>query len=284
MFMQHKYAIYNFIVQSELRLPNLQVADLSREPSVHVQLAKVAAHGLTDPIWQGLCYQATPTQFWLNVPAVARFLVLDGLQIRIDPYPGADEGSILTFLYKVCLDALLRQRQLLVLPGQALKLDKHGVAFLGASSLGQQMLLGVFYKRGYPIFTGNRIVLNERSELLAGVAQLEFDLPIITSLGFDKSQLSTLRPGIDKYLLPLGQQGYAQPLSLDVIYLLKTHQHAEIAFSAIEMPEAKLAYLQQYAKQSIVWEPKPELPPPTALARKVAMICIQLPATDNGEL
>lgn len=283
--MMYYYSIYNLIVQSQLILPNMQMLPIGETktlPDITITFGTISKEGLDHPISQGCTYQTTKTDFWLNIPSIARFLVSNGQQITIEPTEGIDEDSIRTFLLSTCLEVLLKQRQISVLTGFALKLGEYGVSFTGTPGIGQSILQGIFYKRGYSFLGGTIFAFNNKGKILPGIAQIEFWPQAATALGLETEALQTLRPGIKKYLIPLKQQFEANPLPLKIIYILKMHKQPDIIFSKVNN-EHKRSYLQQLIKENTVsadlWQNDDLTLEDSEILNTMELICIHLPMT-----
>ena len=97
------YSCYGLIIQSDLALPEL--IGLETEPDtpsdVTITLDEVSAAGLCDGKQLGPYLWVSDTALWLEVPHVARFLVVDGQRIVIQPASGIDEDSVRVFLLGV---------------------------------------------------------------------------------------------------------------------------------------------------------------------------------------
>lgn len=228
------YSLYNLTVQSELPLPAPACASPNGNSSpVTISFGSVDKNGLASPMHQAFAWQSDKTDFWLNVPSVARFLISSGQCIVIDPVRDIDDDSVRTFLLGTCMEVLLRQRQLTVLPGFALKLGDYGVSFTGGSALGLAMLQALFYRQGYSFPGGNYIALTDKGDILPGISQLECTPPVLAALQLDKQVLKPVRPNIKKYIIPLAEQYHPRPLRCKLVYTLKMHQQADIRFEEL---------------------------------------------------
>ncbi|TAL61392.1 MAG: hypothetical protein EPN84_08085 [Legionella sp.] len=239
--MKHCYAIYDFIIQSDLELPSLPsyTGSFENNSLVKIQYAAIDAAGLKNPNQQGFTHQRIAKEFWFQIPPIAKFLISNGDSISIDPRPGIDDDSIRAFLLSTCLEILLRQRNHLVIAGYSLKLDRQGILFAGIPNNGQAMLQGLLYKKGYTFLSSQFTAVNAQAELLPGVPQLEFWPAVASALDLGVPGLSTIRPEIKKYLVPLKQQYQIKPIKLTAIYTLKMHQQTEIKFAVLEGKKKK---------------------------------------------
>src|SRR3990167_10661167 len=136
----YNYRAFDLTIQSELPFRELlSNAHMEQDVSqIMITLNAVSPNGLLEsPSLKTAFYQATKTAFWLHVQQVARFLITNGDQIHIDPLPESDEDSIRLFVLGSCMGALLMQRQLLLLHGNAIKIGEHCVSFIGNSGAGK---------------------------------------------------------------------------------------------------------------------------------------------------
>ena len=128
------YHCYNLAIKSEIELPEIfPLNQNGRKPDVDIRVGKVASDGLKNGDQIGPFLWVSPDALWLQVPDVARFLVEDGNRITIDPASGIDEDSVRVFLLGSAFGALLFQRGLLVLHGNAVKIGDKCVVCVGVN-------------------------------------------------------------------------------------------------------------------------------------------------------
>ncbi len=272
------YSAYDFIIHSELSLP-FPILSNSAEATVDIFYGQVSDKGLAQPLQRGLTYQLSREQFWLDVPTIGRFLVAEGKQIIIEPVVGVDKESLCVFVLGPCMEILLKQRGLLVVPGYALQRDDYAVAFAGQSGRGQSVLQGLFYKQGQTFLGGNSVVLNQEGVVLPGPKQLEFGPVVVSALNIEPGLLNTMRSDIKRYLVPLEHYAH-QSLPLKIIYTWKLHQQSEIMMVRMDINE-KTAYLHQLAQSNnVINEPysaasMDRINPSTW--ERIQVICIHVP-------
>lgn len=242
--MTYYYSAYNLAVQSALQLSALPEIFSPGEPDITISYGLVSKEGLVCPTHKGFTYQKNETAFWLNIPSIARFLVSNGDHIIIDPIEDIDEDSVQVFLFGPCMEALLRQRQITILPGYALQMGDNGIAFAGNTGLGYSLLQGLWYKRGYCFSGGNFIALNHHGEVLPGTAQLEFWPAVIENLKLERNIKKTIRPNSKKQVIFLDKNCFQHPVPLKILYIMKTHHHPEVLFTPCSS-EQKYAQMQQ---------------------------------------
>jgi hypothetical protein len=214
------YFTFGLNIHSEIDfdLPNCE----KRVPDVVIRLGKVP-HSLQNPTGGGVLYQIEPRRFLLNVDHVARYLVSDGNEILIDPSPGSDLSSIKLFLFGAVFGALLHQRGILPLHGSAIVTHRGAVVFAGVSGSGKSTLACAFHQKGYLVLSDDicAISLGESPVVISGNPFLMLWADALRELDVDRVGLLPARPGIEKYILPLGEGFAAEAAALHAIYILE---------------------------------------------------------------
>jgi hypothetical protein len=203
-------------------------------PEVRVRLGTIGAEepedGRLGPfLWAG------PAMLRLHVPEVAKFLVRDGNEIIIEPHPGVDEDSVRTFLLGSAFGALLTQRHLLVLHGNAIQIGESCVVCVGPSGSGKSTLAAEFMKRGYPVLADDVAPVDEQCRAVPGVPRIKLTQDASNRLGISTDGLRAIRPSIPKFNLPLqgGQFGFC-PVPVRWIYVLNAKPQGQLGIVAFE--------------------------------------------------
>ena len=229
------YSCYGLIIQSDLALPEL--IGLETEPDtpsdVTITLDEVSAAGLCDGKQLGPYLWVSDTALWLEVPHVARFLVVDGQRIVIQPASGIDEDSVRVFLLGSGMGALLFQRGLLVLHGNAIRIGDQCMICVGHSGAGKSALAAGFLKRGYDILADDVAPIDSNVRALPGFPRIKLWQDTANRLGVDTAGLRRIRPELEKFNYPLNNRFTDRPLPVRWIYLLGTHRDPDIHFETI---------------------------------------------------
>ncbi len=230
-----RYACYGLSIASDLPLPELVPAPSGQTMPAEVRVVRgpVAAGGLRQGRQLGPYLWTAPRQLWLQVPGIARFLVSDGQLITIDAAPGIDESSIRVFLLGSALGALLFQRGLLVLHGNAIQIGDQCLVCVGPSGAGKSTLAAGFLQRGYAILADDVVPVDAHCCALAGFPRLKLWQDTADRLRIDTNQLCRVRPAMAKFNYPLTQRFSGAPLPIRWVYILGTHQQPDTRFEAI---------------------------------------------------
>ena len=165
-----------------------------------------------------VAWEAAPGAFLMKLDNVARCLVTDGCRILVEPL-GGGERKLGAFLVGSPFAALLQQRGLTTLHAGAVKAEAGAALFAGFKGAGKSTLLGALVERGCALlsdaFTGIEAKAGGRFLALPGAVRL---LPA--------ARLCT------------------EPTAVRAVYVLETHQGAEIEVRPASWTRAREALLQ----------------------------------------
>ena len=230
------YTYYAFAlrIKSEIAFPELLACSNASLPEISITWGEVSPTGIdTQNQSKGLFFQASESALWLHVPKVARFLIIHGNQIIIDPFEGVDEDSIRVFILGSCMGALLIQRDLFLLHGNAIKVGEHCISFVGHSGAGKSTLSGAFYKRGYSILADDVCAVNVSGLVVPSFPQIKLWFDAAKHLNIDSRALRKVRPLIEKFAVPLALQFHQGALPLKMVYVLNAHNRDEFQFTTV---------------------------------------------------
>ncbi|HKD08732.1 MAG TPA: hypothetical protein VKB79_22705 [Bryobacteraceae bacterium] len=215
----YTYSCFGLTIGSQLECPELSCA--TGTPDAYLRMGKTPEH-LGDSWGEGTLYEAAPGLFLLRVPNVCRYLVRDGIEIVVDPIPGVDLSTVRLFLLGTALGALLYQRGFLPLHAGAIATPNGAMIFAGRSASGKSTLAAAFSKRGYRVLADElcAIRVDEISLVQPGIPHLLLWGDSLTNLGIGRADLRPMRPGLEKYWLPLGDAFARQAADVNTIFSL----------------------------------------------------------------
>lgn len=228
----HHYHCYGLTISSDLDLPELSPARFDAADVVITQ-REIAADAIRDAQQLGPFLYANRTQLQLEIPNVARYLIENGNRITWQPLADVDAESIRVFLLGSCFGALLFQRGLLVLHGNAVRVGDGCVICVGHSGAGKSTLAAALVRCGHTLVADDVCAINAEGFIEPGFPRIKLWADTAQQLGIDTQPLARIRPGIDKFNLPLVEDFCHQSLPVRAIYVLHRHNKDEFALDEV---------------------------------------------------
>jgi hypothetical protein len=175
--------------------------------------------------------------FLLNVNRTARYLIRDGNEITIQPYPNANQDSVRLYLLGSVFGALLHQRGFWPLHGSGI-VTSHGAAiFAGASGIGKSSLAGAFQRRGYQTLADDVCAVSVNSEGIAQVwpayPRIHLWADAVVKLGDEPGNFHRAHNKRDKYELPV-QNFSMDPVAIFAVYAIYIGQEEGICATPLK--------------------------------------------------
>lgn len=214
------YCLYGLIAHSDWPLPECPEAAQEAIADICFRRGEVPAQGI-DPSSDDTWEQSFAGDFWLNVEEVARFWVRQGKEIIIEPYPEADETSVRVYLLGSAIGALLFQRGLLLIHGNAIEVNGGCLVCVGDSGAGKSTLAAAFLQAGHRLLADDVVPVDAQGLATPGFPRIKLWGETARQFGIETSGLRRIMPDMDKYNVPLGSAFCATPLPVKWIYVLE---------------------------------------------------------------
>lgn len=216
-----RFQMYGLIAESDWPLPECLPAAQDSEPDICIIKGLVPTAGI-DAVSENLWEQSIEGEFWLNVPAVARYWIRRGREIIIEPYPDADEESIRVFLLGSAIGALLFQRGLLLIHGNAIEVNGACAVCVGDSGAGKSTLAAAFLQKGFRLLADDVVPVSADGLAIPGFPRIKLWGDTASQLGIETDGLRRIIPDMDKYNVPLGECYCQTPLPVKWLYVLES--------------------------------------------------------------
>lgn len=225
------FEAYKRSIASELYFPELlPTASLATADQIQIKFGHVSNAGLDSAIQSTPFFQVSENAYWLSVPHIGRFLVSNGCNIVIDPHAKTDEASLRIFILENCFEALLRQTQMTVLGGAAIKTRDRAVLFLMPAGFGKSTLSTIFWQHDYQILSSHHCVIDKALQLYPSYPAIHLWFRIADQLRIDKALFKPVRSGVEKYQLPIDNYFSSMPVPIQFIYTVDYHKSDTILF------------------------------------------------------
>ena len=227
------YTAYGLEFRSAIAVPFRPVTP-TREPDVTVRIGPVPKT-LNAIGHAGRRWQAVPGAYLLNMDGVARYLVLEGREIVVEP-TGGDEADLRTFLLGSVLAACLQQRGILTLHASAVETEAGAVLFAGSSGAGKSTLLAALVDRGYRMLADDvtGIVLNAggRPAALPAFPALRLWMDAVEALDWRAKIGARVRQELEKFEAPV-ERFRPSPLPVRAVFTLSSHNRNTIEIESV---------------------------------------------------
>lgn len=235
-----RYTVHGLQIESEIALPELRLAS-DRPTDVHIRYGSVPT-SLPEPLGVGGYFQAAPDTFLLTVHDTARYLVLKGREIVVEPLPNCPDNALRLYLLGSALGALLHQRRLLVMHASTIQTARGAVLLVGPSGHGKSTLLAALVRRGYAMLADDvtAVMMESTSVPIAFSAFPHLRLCGDAADRFNYSRETLPRvcysPGrvsVEKYLLPI-DHFCTTSLPVYAMYTLNVHAAPNIRLESVD--------------------------------------------------
>ena len=251
--MTYHYRIHALHFASELNLELPEMPAGEATPDVVIEYGPVPAEPPPEFTKVGAFAAASVGDFWLEVPPLARYRVLDGRRILVDPRPTGDPAAVKLFVLGSCLGALLHQRGLLVLHGCGIGVGNACLVVAGHSGAGKSTTAAAFLQRGHPVLSDDVVAVDVTGAALPGVPRIKLWKDAADQLGISTEKLRRIRPSMQKFDVPLGERYGAVALPIRWIFILAAHAEAgyrieKLTGRAAFQPLSDETYRPRYVK------------------------------------
>jgi len=215
------YRVAGLSVASEIELPGALVVAEPEAPDARVRRAATpdSVEGATT---EGPNWSLAGDRFLLRIPDVARFLIIGGVEILVDPAPGVDIADVAIFVAGTALGILLHQRGRIVMHASGVRVGKKAVLFCGPSGAGKSTLAAALTQRGYPVVTDDFCVVAADGAPIVHPdgRQLKLWARSIDELALAEQRAGAVRARLEKfYVEPPASR--PEPMPLGAIYGLR---------------------------------------------------------------
>ncbi len=153
----YRYSAFGILFESELVLPELEVADIGGPADVRIRFRKIDQ---TAPDPGRSFYRYGASQQFMYWPTVGAFVISGSHTIDIDPAPEASLALLRLPLLGPVMAMLLHLRGLLVLHASAVRIAGRVAVFVGDKGAGKSTTTAAALERGHQLFTDDLLPIS----------------------------------------------------------------------------------------------------------------------------
>jgi len=231
---RYMYSAFGVNIASELVLTGLPpaAAGLCDVEIVYGSMPE----GITSPGGENVCSKVTRKEFVYQVAGVAGFYVTNGNKIVVQP-ECSDENEVRLYLLGLVMGALLFQRGVLVIHGNAVLVNGGCVIFAGVSGAGKSTMTAALHKRGHYFLADDVVAITFDKQgkpwVQPGFPQQKLWSDSIALLDIDTAKLRRMSKSWDKYAVPVAARVCEKPQPLSAIYEITAVACAEVTITPL---------------------------------------------------
>ncbi len=214
-----RYKLHNLSIESDIPLNLLLRDESNKNPDILINKDSVA-FDLDSPRFQDSWYQVNKDSFIIEIQNIARFKVIAGKRIKVDPYPDVDNNEIALYLLGTILAGALMQKGVLVLHACAVTNDSHTLLLTGDSGAGKSTLAAALIRQGYQLIADDVCYIsieNDQAWVYPTHPHIKLWQSSLTFLDQPTTDLVPVCRRIDKYHWPVGEQFSTTPQPLHTL-------------------------------------------------------------------
>jgi hypothetical protein len=199
----HQYWGFGLNIESEIQFPELLPLSFDAA-DVTIRIGTAPERLIGKDVIAHSHLSISSTEYLLDVPAVAKYFVVDGNSITIPPYPTAEKNSIRLFMLSNAMAAILHQQKKIPFHASGIILNEELILFTGPSGIGKSTTLLGLMQKGYDLFTDDVCVLSQNEttgkiEAVPSYPMMKLWENTINYLSSHEIKRHQLRPNIGKY-------------------------------------------------------------------------------------
>lgn len=234
MAQQFRYLAFGLQIDCAIELPELgEPRQHAGEADLTIRIGEVAHFGTERSGERDSTTWIDPRTLWLHVDKVAHYLVRQGREITIMADPDADQSSIRAYLLGSVCGAMLVQRGMLVLHGNAIRVGDACLVCVGDSGAGKSTLAAGFQKRGFEILADDVVAVDADGQAIPGFPRIKLWQDAADHLGVSTRGRNQVFPGYDKFNLPIETFDPEPRLPIRWVYLLTKGETADVQIEPI---------------------------------------------------
>ena len=235
------YRAFGLVLHSDLQISSLvecqeQTADVTIRRGEILPLTEEMTFSTSFGNWK-----AARNCFYLAVSHVAEYLILDGNQIIVQPYPNATGEDVGAFLVSSAIAALLQQRKLLLLHASAVRTSEGAILFVGRSGIGKSTTLAAMVDQGYEMLADDVAAIDTETggapTIIPAVPIMRLRPEALRKIYGETWRYAPVRKNLEKYLVPTDKYS-EQRSSVRGVFLLDTHESENISTEKISFSES----------------------------------------------
>ncbi|QAA34722.1 hypothetical protein [Clostridium manihotivorum] len=272
-YKKNYYRVYGLNVKSEVVLPELINISETEDLEVDIEVTYGSMNEeILESLEKGITHGFIANEMWFSIDNIATYYIYDGKNIVVEPFEAAESEHVKAFLLGSAFGMLLYQRDLIAIHGGTIVIDGKAVIFTGDTGAGKSTLTAALRQRGYRFMADDVSVLRDISKdgivIHPAYPQQKLCRDTINKLGGSHTDFRKLNDDRDKYIIPVQDSFYKEPLKLGALVELSVGDNASLEISEVLGSEKLITLMKNIYRI--------EISQFTGISRKYFRDCVQV--------
>lgn len=230
--MKYTYLIGGITISSDIYYSEL--IQTNKHPDVELKYDEIPAN-LEENNVDFPFIEANENQYLLKLKDIGSYLVENGNKITIQKDVKGSAHDLEKYVLTNIFGALSYQRNVIPFHGGVFIHNGKGILISGISGNGKSTLLTALHLKGYQLISDditNLEIINDKIMAHPCFPRILLWKETADKLKIDLANVPKLRSDMEKYLYPINNESFTQPIELEKIIIL---QNAEVIEKTIEV-------------------------------------------------
>tara|TARA_B100001109_G_scaffold255669_1_gene259904 strand:+ start:3698 stop:4612 length:915 start_codon:yes stop_codon:yes gene_type:complete len=233
---RYYYQVFGWNIASEIELQELWQGDETKAADIIIKENSLPLN-LEGAVKKGIGFQIKPGHYFLHIEEVAKYHVIEGKEIQIDRYQGADLNEIKVFLYASVFGGLCHLRDVLPLHASAIMYKNSSYLFTGNTGAGKSTTVAKLQQKGYTVLTDDLAPISFNANGLAtisqGISRIKLWEDAFEKINIPYSEKNQIRSKIKKYHSPIETCLGESKFPVKTIFVLEPYSKSELTFTEL---------------------------------------------------
>jgi hypothetical protein len=217
------YRVYGINIESEIVLPELLTNNYKEDACVDVSISYGSMpKEIYAEIQEGKWFNFEKDKMWFLVNDVAKYYMLNGNTIIVEPYNNANNHDVKAFLLGSAFGMLLIQRHIIAIHGGTVVVGGQAIVITGEQGAGKSTLTSALREKGYFFMADDVSVIGKRKDtkhvIHPGYPQQKLCRDAMEKMGYKIEDFKRIDEGRDKYAIPVHKSFIKEPMPMGAIF------------------------------------------------------------------
>jgi hypothetical protein len=232
---KYNYKVYGLNIESEIVLPELLTKDYKEGVCADVAISYGSMpKDISTEIEEGKLFKFKKEKMWFLIKNVAKYYILNGDTIIVEPYNNANSHDVKAFLLGSAFGMLFIQRHTIAIHGGTVVVGGRAIVITGEQGAGKSTLTSALREKGYFFMADDVSVIGKRKDtkhvIHPGYPQQKLCRDAMEKMGYNIEAFKRIDEGRDKYAIPVHKSFIKESMPMGALFEIAIGEspHVEI--------------------------------------------------------